>query len=44
MADRRLAAVQANGSACHMPLGEQGVQGQKQVQVDSAQLIHGPGV
>lgn len=36
MADGWLTAVQANGSACYMPFGKQGVQGQQQVQVDSA--------
>ncbi|MNQ74624.1 hypothetical protein D3C85_893880 [compost metagenome] len=40
MTDGRLTAVQAQCRARHMPLGEQGMQGQQQVQVDTAQIIH----
>ncbi|MNE41634.1 hypothetical protein D3C80_1357140 [compost metagenome] len=40
MADRRLAAVQAQGGTRYMLLGQQGMQGQQQVEVDSAQIIH----
>ncbi|MNI80728.1 hypothetical protein D3C73_1372820 [compost metagenome] len=41
MADCRLAAVQADGSAGHVFFAEQCMQGQQQVEVDLAQFIHG---
>ncbi|MNW10230.1 hypothetical protein D3C71_2074020 [compost metagenome] len=40
VADRRLAAVQAQGCAGHVPFTEQGMQGEQQVEVDLAQFIH----
>jgi hypothetical protein len=40
MAHGRLAFVQPHGRTRHMSFGQQGVQGQQQVEVDSAQFIH----
>ncbi|MNF01706.1 hypothetical protein D3C80_2007340 [compost metagenome] len=40
MADGGLAAMQAQGGPGYMLLGQQCVQGQQQIQIDSAQIIH----
>ena len=44
MADRRLAAVQAQRGTGHVLFTEQGMQGEQQVEVDLAQFIQGVNV